>query len=74
MKLKADSKPVLRVRKWLIRGVVGTHALLLSNIPFALSEASSSQKLGYAPVTGSSVPLCIAGGVALWQVAVKLRP
>jgi hypothetical protein len=74
MKAKADSRLVLCARKWLMRWVISTHALLLSNIPYALSEATSSQKLGYALVTGSAVPLCIAAGVALWLVAVKLKP
>lgn len=74
MKAQAQSRLVLRSRKQLIRWVIGTHALLLTNIPFALSEAPSAQKLGYALVTGSSVLLAIAAGWALWLVTVKLKP
>lgn len=74
MKATAESRLVLRAREWLMRWVIGTHALLLSNIPIALSNAPSAQKLGYALVTGSSVLMTIAAGSALWLVAVKLKP
>lgn len=73
MKLTTDSRLVLRVRKHMVKWVVLTHALLLTNIPMALSDIPDSQKLGYALVTGSSILFGIAGGLALWLVAVKLK-
>lgn len=73
MKNRPSSKQALRARECLVRRVNHAGAMLLTNVPMAMSGLSDSVRLSYMALTVAGAALHIALGAATWVVFVKLR-
>ena len=71
-KKKASSNQAPLARESLVRRVKTAGAILLTNVPMAMSGQPDSVRMVYLVLTVAASALHIATGVAEWVVRVKL--
>jgi len=72
MKKKPSSNQALLARDGLVRRVETAGAVLLTNVPMAMSGQPDNLRLSYLFLTVAAAAVHIATGVAAWVVRVKL--
>jgi hypothetical protein len=72
MKPEPSSKQALLAREHLVHCVKRATAMLLTNVPMAMSGQPDHVRMAYAFVTAGAAALYVASGAAVWVVRVRL--
>lgn len=72
MKRKPSSKQDLLAREYMVRCIQRSGALLLTNVPMAMSGLPSDLRMGYLVLTVAGAVIHLATGAGVWVVRVKV--